>query len=96
MAVVPYVVGVLTAPLVGKVLRSVVGATVKATVGVALQAKKVATEAVEDLQDISAEVNASLANKEAATGQAREVAEAATAATGSKSGTRAGGGARIS
>lgn len=47
MALVPYVVGVLTAPLVGKVLKPVVRGTVKAAVGVALQVKKAAAEAVE-------------------------------------------------
>ena len=53
----PYVIGVVTAPLVGKVFKPLLRGVVKATVGLALEVKKAAAEAGEELQDIAAEVS---------------------------------------
>lgn len=53
-----YLVGLVTAPLVGVVLKPLLRGTVRTTVGVALQAKKAAAEVAEDLQDLVAEANA--------------------------------------
>lgn len=53
----PYLVGVVTAPLAAKVIKPVLRGVVKATVGVALEVKRAAAEAGEELQDIAAEVS---------------------------------------
>lgn len=52
----PYVIGVVTAPLVAKVIKPLCWSIVKATVGVALEAKKAAAEVREEFQGIAAEV----------------------------------------
>jgi hypothetical protein len=49
-----YAIGVVTAPLFKPLLRR----AAKATVGLGLQAKKLAAEAREDLEDLTAEMNA--------------------------------------
>lgn len=54
----PYLFGVVTAPLAVRIIKPIVRGTVKATVGIALEAKRAAAEAGEELQDIAAEVNA--------------------------------------
>jgi hypothetical protein len=57
MAVVaPYLIGVVTAPLVVKIIKPLVRGTVKASVGLALEVKKAAAEAGEEFQGIAAEV----------------------------------------
>jgi hypothetical protein len=53
----PYLIGVVTAPLVVKIVKPIVRGTVKATVGLALEVKKAAAEAGEEFQDIAAEVS---------------------------------------
>lgn len=55
MFVLPYLVGVVTAPLVVAVVKPVVRGTVRATMDISMQAKKVAAEAREDYQAIAAE-----------------------------------------
>ena len=55
MIVVPYLIGVVTAPLVVAVAKPIVRGTVKATMAVGLQAKKAAAEAREDLHVITSE-----------------------------------------
>lgn len=56
--VVPYVIGIVTAPLAGMVVKPLVRGTVKTAIGVALQVRKLAAEAAEDLQDLAAEASA--------------------------------------
>ena len=51
-----YLLGVITAPLVAKVLKPALRGVVKGSVGVALEVRKAAAEAGEELQDIAAEV----------------------------------------
>ena len=53
----PYLIGVVTAPLVVKIVKPIVRGTVKATVGLALEVKRAAAEAGEEFQDIAAEVS---------------------------------------
>ncbi|MFZ2117768.1 MAG: DUF5132 domain-containing protein [Pseudonocardiaceae bacterium] len=55
--VAPYLIGVVTAPLVVKIIKPMVRGTVKASVGLALEVKKAAAEAGEEFQDIAAEVS---------------------------------------
>lgn len=57
----PFAVGVIAAPLVGKIAKPLLQGTIKATIGLGLQARKLAMEAVEDLQDLSAELSADFA-----------------------------------
>ncbi len=56
--VTPYVAGVVTAPLVVRILKPIVRGTVKATVGIVLEAKKAAAEAGAEVHGIAAEVRA--------------------------------------
>lgn len=51
----PYMVGVVTAPLVARVLKPLFRGVVKASVGITLEAKKAAAEVREEFQDIAAE-----------------------------------------
>jgi hypothetical protein len=67
--VIPYLVGVVTAPLVAKAARG----TVKAAIGVGLQAKKLAAEAAEDFQDLAMEANAEMAAARAGTGSSTTI-----------------------
>lgn len=83
---VPFLVGVITAPLVGKIAKPLMHGTVKTTMGIALQAKKVATEAVEDLQEFSAEVSAGFAADDIGSDPAPTTAVQAGAKTGRLSG----------
>lgn len=53
-----YLIGLVTAPLVGVVFKPLLRGSVKTTVGAALQIKKLAAEVAEDLQDLVAEANA--------------------------------------
>jgi hypothetical protein len=53
----PYLVGVVTAPLAARVIKPVVRGVVKTTVAAALEVKRAAAEAGEEFQDIAAEVS---------------------------------------
>lgn len=53
----PYLIGVVTAPLVARVLRPAVRGIVKTTVAVALEVKRAAAEAGEQFHGIAAEVD---------------------------------------
>lgn len=53
----PYLIGVVTAPLAAKVIKPLFRGVVKTTVGVAMEVKRVAAEAGEEIQDIAAEVS---------------------------------------
>lgn len=58
---VTYLIGLVTAPLVGTVAKPLLRSTLKATVALVLQAKKLAAEAGEEFQDLLAEANADVA-----------------------------------
>jgi len=65
----PYLIGVVTAPLVVGVLRPLVRGLVKATVTIGLQTKRLAAEAREEFQDITAEASAEMAGRAATAGE---------------------------
>lgn len=60
----PYLIGVVTAPLVVKIIKPLARSTVKATIEIGLQAKKLAAETAEDLQDLAAEASVEMAAAE--------------------------------
>lgn len=64
--VTPYLVGVVTAPLVVKILKPIVRGTVKASIGLATEAKKAAAEAALEYHYLAAEANADLVSKSGA------------------------------
>jgi Protein of unknown function (DUF5132) len=64
--VTPYLVGVVTAPLVARVIKPMIRGITKAAVGVALEMRRAAAEAAEEFQDIAAEVAATKAVEEGA------------------------------
>lgn len=67
MAVVaPYLIGVVTAPLVARVFKPLFRGMIKTTMGVALEAKKAAAEMREEFQDIAAEATVEKAAEDAA------------------------------
>jgi len=70
-AVTPYLIGVVTAPLLTKILEPILRSAVKASVGLALEMRKAAAEAAEEFQDIAAEANADLARKNATAAKAK-------------------------
>jgi uncharacterized protein DUF5132 len=88
MAVVaPYLIGVVTAPLVARVFRPLFRGVVKTTVGVALEAKRAAAEVREEFQDIAAEATVEkAAADEAARGTRPGAATKVTSATGASRG----------
>jgi len=51
--VVPYLVGVVTAPLVGMIVKPLVRGTIKVTIRAGRQIRKLAAEAKEGLQDMT-------------------------------------------
>lgn len=63
----PYLLGVVTAPVARTALEPLLRNTIKATVTLALRAKKLAAEAGEELQDIAAEASFEMAAAEAQT-----------------------------
>lgn len=71
MIVVPYLIGVVTAPLVVAVAKPVVRGTVKATMAIGLTAKKAAAEAREDLHVITTEARGDEARRRADEAQRR-------------------------
>lgn len=71
MIVVPYLIGVVTAPLVVAVAKPIVRGTVKATMGISLQAKKAAAEAREDYHVIAKEARSDEALRRADEAQKR-------------------------
>lgn len=56
--IVPYLLGVVTAPLVVKIVKPIVRGTVKASVGLAMEAKKAAAEAGEEFHGLAAQARA--------------------------------------
>lgn len=70
--VTPYVLGIVTAPLVVRVFKPIVRGTVRASVGLTMEAKRAAAEARQEYRELTAEASADLAS------QSRMAAEAAT------------------
>lgn len=82
----PYLIGLVTAPLAVKVVKPLLRGAVKTTIGVGLQAKKLATDAAEDLQDLAAEASAEMAAAETGTRSGVSVTEPKVSVTGPKKG----------
>lgn len=61
----PYLIGLVTAPLAGMVIKPLLRGTVKTTVALVLQVKKLAAEAGEEIQDLAAEASADMASQTA-------------------------------
>lgn len=61
---IPFLIGLVSAPLVTRVVQPIVRSAVKTTIELGLQARKLAAEAAEDLQDLAAEANAEMAAAE--------------------------------
>jgi hypothetical protein len=57
---IPYLIGIVSAPLVAKIAQPIARSAVKATIQFGLQARKLAAEAAEDLQDLAAEASAEM------------------------------------
>lgn len=79
--VAPFLMGLVTAPLARTIVKPLVLGTVKTTIGIALQVRKLAAEAAEDLQDLAAEAGAGIIAAEAE-------AQSGGAVTAPKAGTR--------
>jgi hypothetical protein len=62
--VITYLIGLVSAPLVAKVAQPIARSVVKATIEFGLQARKLAADAAEDLQDLVAEATAEMAAAE--------------------------------
>jgi hypothetical protein len=58
---IPYVIGLVSAPLVARIIQPIARSAVKTTIELAMQARRLAAEAAEDLQDIVAETSAEMA-----------------------------------
>lgn len=52
-----FLIGVVSAPLAGKVVKSLVRGTVKTTAGIRLQVKQLAAETAEESRDLTAEAS---------------------------------------
>jgi uncharacterized protein DUF5132 len=61
---IPYLIGVVSAPLVTRIVQPIARSAVKTTIELGMQARKLAAEAAEDLQDLVAETNAEMAAAE--------------------------------
>jgi hypothetical protein len=62
--VITYLIGLVSAPLVAKVVQPIARSAVKTTIELGLQARKLAIDAAEDLQDLVAETTAEMAAAE--------------------------------
>ncbi|MGH3837230.1 MAG: DUF5132 domain-containing protein [Pseudonocardiaceae bacterium] len=82
MAVVaPYLIGVVTAPLVARVFKPLFRGVIKTTLGVAMEAKKAAAEVREEFQDIAAEATVERAVADEAAGKPTRPGAATQATT---------------
>ena len=61
--VITYLIGLVSAPLVAKVAQPIARSVVKTTIELGLQARKLAANAAEDLQDLVAETTAEMEKK---------------------------------
>ncbi|MDQ3761587.1 MAG: DUF5132 domain-containing protein [Actinomycetota bacterium] len=64
----------MTAPLVGTIIKPLLRGTIKATVALALETKRLAAQAGEELQDLAAEVSADMAAQTAVSARAEKTA----------------------
>ncbi|WP_330241891.1 DUF5132 domain-containing protein [Streptomyces sp. NBC_00525] len=64
----PFLIGLVVAPLAKRLLRPLVGGVVKASVGIAMEVKKAAHEAGENIHDLAAEVAADVMAAQVAAG----------------------------
>lgn len=91
--VLPYVVGVVTAPLLVRIAKPLIRGVVKTTIGAGFKVKKLAAEAGEELHGLVTEVSGEASGKVgAAAGAATDTAAktvAKTASTVSAAGTAA-------
>ncbi|GAA2829042.1 DUF5132 domain-containing protein [Kitasatospora sp. CM 4170] len=67
----PFLVGLVVAPLAKRVLKPLVRGVVKTSVGLALEVKKAAQEAGENIHDLAAEVAADMRAAQVAAGDTR-------------------------
>lgn len=90
---IPYLIGLVTAPLIAKVVKPLLRGTVKTTVGIALQVKKLAAETVEDVQDLAAEASAEMISAQRSADAANKagLTPPATAATATETTPSRGG-----
>jgi hypothetical protein len=72
----PYLAGVVTAPLVAKVVKPLARGTVKTAIGIGLQTKKIVAETAEGFQGLAAEANAEVAAAKAKAGSRTPGSEA--------------------
>lgn len=77
----PYLIGVVTAPLVARVFKPLFRGVIKTTMGVALEAKRAAAEVREEFQDIAAEASVEKAAADEATRTSRPGAVTKTTST---------------
>jgi hypothetical protein len=61
---IPYLIGVVSAPLVTRIIHPIARSAVKTTIELGMQARKLAAEAAEDLQDLVAETSAEMTSAE--------------------------------
>lgn len=67
--VLPYSVGIITAPLVAKIVKQLLRGAVKTTIGAGLQVKKLAAEASDELAGLISEVSTDMATNTAASAE---------------------------
>lgn len=61
---IPYLIGLVSAPLVTRIVQPIARSAVKTTIEFGMQARKLAAQAAEDLQDLVAETSAEMAAAE--------------------------------
>ena len=61
---IPYLIGLVSAPLVTRIVQPIARSAVKATIEFGMQARKLAAQAAEDFQDLVAETSAEMAAAE--------------------------------
>jgi LytS/YehU family sensor histidine kinase len=62
--VIPYLIGLVSAPVVTRIVQPIARSAVKTTIEFGMQARKLAAQAAEDLQDLVAETSAEMAAAE--------------------------------
>lgn len=58
---IPYLIGLVSAPLVTKIVQPIARSAVKTAIELGMQARKLAAQAAEDFQDLVAETSAEMA-----------------------------------
>ena len=83
----PYLICVVTAPLVVKIFKPVLRGTVKASVGLALEVKKAAAEAGQEFHTLATEVSADKAAEAAMSADVAKAGASRVADVAAKAGT---------